>query len=68
MEYSIVLNLFLPGYYYVYIMKVIATALTYPWYWLFYGILVNLGELIIALLIVYYTGRKNTKLAKGSIQ
>lgn len=61
MGYSLLLNLFLPGYYYVYILKIIATALSYPWYWLFYGILVNLGELMIALIIIYYLGRKNSK-------
>lgn len=60
MEYSLILSLILPGFFYSYLIKTTGRALTYSAWWYLYGILVNAGEVAIAIVIIYFKGRKHS--------
>lgn len=60
MEWSLLLNLILPGFYYSYLIKTTGRALTYSAWWYFYGVLVNLAEVAVTVAIIYFKGRKHS--------
>lgn len=60
MEYSLMLSLILPGFFYSYLIKTTGRTLTYSAWWYIYGVLVNLVEVAIAIIVIYFKGRKHS--------